>query len=78
MVKIKEVRAFAIRNEMVGALYKEANDLAATPPRRAPWTRDAEVAGPMSGYERFRRHRSSWRFDGAVGLDLPPSAASKV
>ncbi|HEV7274699.1 MAG TPA: enolase C-terminal domain-like protein [Devosiaceae bacterium] len=67
MVKIKEVRAFAIHNEMVGALYKEAEDGGATPPRRAPWTRDAEVAGPMSGYERFRRHRSSWRFDGSVG-----------
>lgn len=66
MVKIKEIRAFAIRNEMVGALYKEAEGQR-TPARRAPWTKDAEVAGPMSGYESFRRHRSSWRFDGAVG-----------
>lgn len=66
MVKIKEIRAFAIRNEMVGALYKE-HQQPKTPPRRAPWTKDAEVAGPMSGYERFKRLRSSWRFDGAVG-----------
>lgn len=67
MLKIKEIRAFAIRNEMVGALYKEAPDTQHRAPRRAPWTKDAEVAGPMSGYERFKRHRSTWRFDGAVG-----------
>ncbi|HEY4200672.1 MAG TPA: enolase C-terminal domain-like protein [Devosiaceae bacterium] len=67
MVKIKEVRAFSIRNEMVGALYKEGQQVPKTPPRRPPWTKDAEVAGPMSGYERFKRLRSSWRFDGAVG-----------
>ncbi|MBS7701026.1 MULTISPECIES: enolase C-terminal domain-like protein [unclassified Chelatococcus] len=67
MVKIKEVRAFPIRNEMVGALYKEgklANGPTAT---RPPWTRDAEVAGPLSGYPRFKAKRSSWRFDGSVG-----------
>jgi L-rhamnonate dehydratase len=28
---------------------------------------DAEVAGPLSGYPRFKRLRSSWRYDGAVG-----------
>lgn len=67
MVKIKEVRAFAIKNEMVGALYKEGAQNNATKPRRAPWTKDAEVAGPMSGYARFKRMRSSWRFDGGVG-----------
>ena len=66
MVKIKEIRAFAIHNEMVGALYQEPDD-ASRIPTRAPWTKDAEVAGPMSGYERFRRHRSSWRFGGGVG-----------
>ncbi len=67
MVKIKDIRAFAIRSEMVGALYKEGTQ-PKVEPRRAPWTKDAEVAGPMSGYERFKRHRSSWRFDGAVGV----------
>ena len=67
MVKIKEIRAFAIRNEIVGALYNEANQ-PKTEPRRAPWTKDAEVAGPMSGYARFKRLRSSWRFDGPVGV----------
>lgn len=67
MVKIKEIRAFAIRDEIVGALYNEASQ-PRTEPRRAPWTRDAEVAGPMSGYTRFKRLRSSWRFDGPVGV----------
>jgi len=67
MVKIKEIRAFAIRSEMVGALYKEGEHSAKTAPRRDPWNKTAEVAGSMSGYERFKRLRSSWRFDGAVG-----------
>jgi L-rhamnonate dehydratase len=67
MVKIKGVRAFAIRNEMVGALYKEDGKPQKTPPRRPAWTKEAEVAGPMSGYQRFKRLRSSWRFDGSVG-----------
>lgn len=66
MVKIKDISAFAIRNDMVGAQYKEASG-GATSPRRAPWTKDAEIAGPMSGYDRFKHHRSSWRFDSAVG-----------
>lgn len=66
MIRIKEIKAFPIRNDMVGALYKEDRKTP-TPPRRPPWTKDAEVAGPMSGYERFKRLRSSWRFDGAVG-----------
>jgi len=65
-MKIEKILAFPIESEMVGALYKAGNE-ARTPPRRAPWTRDAEVAGPMSGYDRFKRLRSSWRFDGAVG-----------
>ena len=66
MVKIKEIRAFSIRTDMVGALYRE-RDATAGSPRRAPWTKDAVVAGPMSGYDRFKALRSSWRFDGAVG-----------
>lgn len=67
MVKIKEIRAFAIHSEMVGALYKDLDGAGKTEPRRAPWTKTAEVAGPMSGYSRFKKLRSSWRFDGAVG-----------
>ena len=67
MVKIKEIRAFRIKSDMVGALYKEGFDNGATKPRRDPWTKNAEVAGPMSGYPRFKRLRSSWRFDGGVG-----------
>jgi len=67
MVKIKEIRAFAIRNEMVGALYREGGQKPKTEPRRPPWTKSAEVAGPMSGYDRFKKLRSTWRFDGSVG-----------
>lgn len=65
-VKIKQIRAFAIRSEMVGALYKEKTPSGAQP-RRDPWTRQAQVAGPMSGYSQFKASRSSWRLDGAVG-----------
>ncbi|MCL4189080.1 MAG: hypothetical protein KJZ85_15880 [Rhodobacteraceae bacterium] len=63
-MKIASVSAFPIRSDMVGALYRGP---AAAEPRRPPWTKDAEVAGPMSGYSRFKRLRSSWRYDGAVG-----------
>lgn len=62
-MKIKSVTAFPIRNEMIGALYQEG----ATSGRRPPWTKTAEVAGPMSGYTRFKRSRAAWRYDGAVG-----------
>lgn len=65
-VKIKQIRAFSIRSEMVGALYKEKTPSGAQP-RRDPWTRQAQVAGPMSGYSQFKTRRSSWRLDGAVG-----------
>jgi len=68
MDKIKEVRAFRIKSEMVGALYTEGVENGATKPRRPAWTRDAEVAGPMSGYPRFKKLRSTWRFDGGVGV----------
>src|SRR5690349_12199487 len=67
MVKLKEIRAFPIKDEMPGASYKEGEQRRGTTPRRAPWTRDAEVANPMSGYARFKRLRASWRFDGGVG-----------
>jgi L-rhamnonate dehydratase len=62
-MKIRSVRAFPIKSDMVGALYKGDK----VEGRRPPWTKDAEVAGPMSGYARFKRLRSSWRYDGAVG-----------
>lgn len=48
---------------MVGALYREGPDVG----RRPPWTKTHEVAGPLSGYSRFKPSRASWRFDGAVG-----------
>jgi L-rhamnonate dehydratase len=67
MPKIREIRAFRIKSEMTGALYRDGVEQTGTKPRRSPWTKDAEVAGPMSGYDRFKRLRSSWRFDGAVG-----------
>ncbi len=63
-MKIASIRAFPIRSDMVGALYKGP---AHPEPRRPPWTRDAEVAGPMSGYSRFKALRSTWRYDGSVG-----------
>ncbi|MFD2647190.1 enolase C-terminal domain-like protein [Devosia albogilva] len=66
MVKIKQIQAFAIRSEMVGALYKEGST-SSTPPRRDPWNRNAQVAGPMSGYSHLKASRSSWRLDGSVG-----------
>ena len=31
-----------------------------TPPRRAPWSQDAEVANPMSRFPEVKRHRSLW------------------
>ena len=31
-----------------------------TKPSRPPWSDDAEVANPMSKFERYKRHRSSW------------------
>lgn len=62
-MKIREIRAFPIKSDMVGALYKGEK----VEGRRPPWTKDAEVAGPMSGYARFKKLRSTWRYDGAVG-----------
>lgn len=46
-----------------GALYKGEK----AGGRRPPWTKDAEVAGPMSGHPRFEKLRSTWRYDGGVG-----------
>ena len=67
MVKIKEIRAFAI-TQRDGRRVLQETTRPRTEPRRAPWTKDAEVAGPMSGYARFKRLRSTWRFDGSVGV----------
>lgn len=65
MVTIKQIQAFPIRSEMAGATYRGPQSESSS--RRPPWTRTAEVAGPMSGYEKYKRLRTSWRFDGAVG-----------
>jgi L-rhamnonate dehydratase len=53
-VKIKSVHAFPIRSDLVGGPPK-------TKPRRPSWLADAEVAGPMSRYPRYKRLRSTWR-----------------
>jgi L-rhamnonate dehydratase len=38
-----------------------------TPPRRAPWAAEAEVANPMSRYPKVKRHRGLWlpKWEGA-------------
>ncbi len=54
MLTIARVEAFAIRSDLVGGPGK-------TPARRPPWTADAEVAGPMSRYPRFKKLRAAWR-----------------
>jgi L-rhamnonate dehydratase len=59
--KIVEIRAFAIKSEMVGATYREEAGRTPTPPRRDPWTKEQEVAGPMSRYPRFKAIRTLWR-----------------
>lgn len=59
-MKIKSVRAFAIKSEMVGAAYKDGQ-VATTKARRDPWTKSGSVASPMDGYERFRGLRTTWR-----------------
>jgi L-rhamnonate dehydratase len=53
-VKIRSVQAFPIRSDLVGGPPR-------TRPRRASWLVDAEVAGPMSRYPRYKRLRSTWR-----------------
>jgi len=58
-MKIKSIKAFAIANPIQGGTYnvrKENEKLL----RRAPWTKDAEVANPMSRYPRYKALRSSW------------------
>ncbi len=53
-MKIKSVHAFEIRNDIVGGPPK-------TKARRPAWLADAEVAGPMSRYPRYKKLRSTWR-----------------
>ena len=58
-MKIKSIKAFAITNPTMGGAYsvrKENDGLL----RRPPWTKDAEVANPMSRYPRYKALRSSW------------------
>lgn len=55
-IAIATVEAFAIRSDLTGGTPR-------TPPRRPAWTRDAEVAGPMSRYPRYKRLRAAWRPD---------------
>ncbi len=56
-MKIKDIRAFEIVDPIQGAKYAPDGN---TEARRPPWTKDAEVANPMSGYPRYKAHRSSW------------------
>ena len=53
-MKIASVKAFAIKSDLVGAAP-------VTQARRPPWTADAEVAGPMSRYPRYKKLRATWR-----------------
>lgn len=55
-MRIRSIRAFEIRSDLLGGPPL-------TPPRRPPWTQQAEVASPMSHHPRFKRLRSSWRPD---------------
>jgi len=54
MLTISSIRTFAIRSDLVGGQPT-------TPARRPPWGADAEVAGPMSRYPRYKRLRAAWR-----------------
>ena len=53
-MKIRSIQAFAIRSDLTGGPAR-------TPERRPVWTRDAEVANPMSRHPRFKRLRATWR-----------------
>jgi L-rhamnonate dehydratase len=74
-MKIASIKAFPIKSDMVGALYRGPAG-GPTAPRRPPWTKDAEVAGPMAGHARFKALRSTWRYDGAVGCLVTASDGS--
>ena len=53
-MKIASIKAFAIKSDLVGSA-------ATTPARRPAWSADAEVAGPMSRYPRYKKLRAVWR-----------------
>jgi L-rhamnonate dehydratase len=57
-MKIKSIKAFKIGNPISGGTYGERRDGGTE--RRPPWTKDAEVANPMSRYPRYKRLRASW------------------
>lgn len=54
MLTITEIRAFPIRSDLFGAAPT-------TPARRPSWNAQADIAGPLSRHDRFRRDRSIWR-----------------
>ena len=54
MLTVRSVRAFAIRSDLSGGP-------ATTTASRPVWTTDAEVAGPMSIYPRYKKLRAAWR-----------------
>ena len=58
-MKIKSIRAFAITNPTMGGAYSVRQENEGLL-RRAPWTKDAEVANPMSRYPRYKKLRASW------------------
>lgn len=57
-MKIVSIKAFAIRNPISGGHYEPQSG--ETGIRRPPWTKDAEVANPMSRYPKYKALRSSW------------------
>jgi L-rhamnonate dehydratase len=63
MVKIREIKAIKLNGRSVAARAGKT-----TTPRRPAWHVEAEVANPMSGYDRFKRLRASWRYDEPVGV----------
>ncbi|WDR03460.1 hypothetical protein PSQ19_04960 [Devosia algicola] len=59
-MKIKSIKAFAITNPIAGGTYDEAK--AKGTARRPPWTKDAEVANPMSRYPKYKALRARLEF----------------
>ena len=58
-MKIREIRAFPLRQPTTARAERSAAEAAAA--RRSAWTVKSEVAGPMSCFPRFKRSRASWR-----------------
>ena len=59
-MKIREIRAFTVSDPDFGGVYSTPAGDKLKLRRRDPWTKDAEVANPMSRYPRYKAHRSSW------------------